>query len=84
MVNVDIDECVVITTGGSRGIGRAVALSFARKSCNIVIAYISSREGALEMERLTYTYSARNGFVLQMDVVNEISVHSLEEPNGSV
>ena len=36
----------VIVTGGSRGIGRAIALEFAKKGANVVINYVSSENEA--------------------------------------
>lgn len=39
---------VAIITGGDSGIGRAVAVSFARQGANIVIAYLNEHEDAKE------------------------------------
>ncbi len=38
----------VVVTGGGRGIGRAVAVAFAKEGANVVINYAGREEGALE------------------------------------
>lgn len=40
---------VAIITGGSRGIGRAIALEMARSGANIVITYSKDEEGAMNL-----------------------------------
>jgi len=39
---------VAIVTGGSKGIGRAIARELAQRSCQVVINYMRDRTGALE------------------------------------
>ena len=39
---------VVLVTGGSRGIGKATIIEFAKKGYNVVINYLNSKEEALE------------------------------------
>src|SRR6185436_16605477 len=41
-----------IITGGDSGIGRAVALAFAREGADVLIAYLSEDEDAQETKRL--------------------------------
>jgi NAD(P)-dependent dehydrogenase (short-subunit alcohol dehydrogenase family) len=41
-----------IVTGGDSGIGRAVALAFAREGADVLVAYLSEDEDARETERL--------------------------------
>jgi NAD(P)-dependent dehydrogenase (short-subunit alcohol dehydrogenase family) len=39
-----------IITGGDSGIGRAVAIAYAREGASIVIAYLNEDEGAAEVK----------------------------------
>ena len=41
-----------LVTGGSRGIGRAVAIRLAQSGYNIVINYVSNREQAEETQKI--------------------------------
>src|SRR5258708_30600128 len=42
----------VVITGGDSGIGRAVALAFAREGADILVSYYSEHEDAKETQRL--------------------------------
>jgi NAD(P)-dependent dehydrogenase (short-subunit alcohol dehydrogenase family) len=42
---------VAVITGGDSGIGRAVAVSFAREGANVVVAYLNEHEDAAETKR---------------------------------
>ena len=39
-----------LITGGSRGIGKAIALEFARRGSNIIFNYLKDHEAALKTE----------------------------------
>ncbi len=64
----------VLITGGSRGIGRAVAVRFAQEGARIVINYHGNREAAQECLTLVEAASASAGFrksghvIVQADV----------------
>jgi NAD(P)-dependent dehydrogenase (short-subunit alcohol dehydrogenase family) len=45
-------DCVALITGGDSGIGRAVAIAYAREGADIVIAYLNEHEDAKETQRL--------------------------------
>jgi NAD(P)-dependent dehydrogenase (short-subunit alcohol dehydrogenase family) len=40
------DECTALVTGGSRGIGRAISLSFAMQHATVATGYSSYKEAA--------------------------------------
>jgi NAD(P)-dependent dehydrogenase (short-subunit alcohol dehydrogenase family) len=47
-----LQGCAAVITGADSGIGRAVALAFAREGADIVISYLNEEEDARETERL--------------------------------
>lgn len=65
-------DTVAIVTGGARGIGRAIALSFAREGADVVVADVNLKEAENtvgEIEAL-----ARKSLALEMDVTDWIKV----------
>src|SRR5690349_18015398 len=50
---------VAMITGGDSGIGRAVAIAFAKEGANVAISYLDEHEDAKETERLVKSHGGR-------------------------
>lgn len=46
----DLKDRVVIVTGGSRGIGRAISVAFAQERCSVIVNYKTSQQHAESIE----------------------------------
>ena len=62
-----------LVTGGSRGIGRAVAIRLAQSGYNIVINYVSNREQAEETQKIIKELGVE-AEILQFDVSKKSEV----------
>jgi len=58
---------VALVTGGSRGIGRGIALKLAEEGCSVVVNYLSSQRGAEQVVNIIRGMG-RTAFSLQCDV----------------
>jgi len=67
---------VALVTGGSRGIGRAIAEAFAMEGASVAINFNQHREGALAAMK---SIQSRNGtaIIVRADVSNEESVRGM-------
>ncbi|WP_026666499.1 3-oxoacyl-[acyl-carrier-protein] reductase [Butyrivibrio sp. FC2001] len=66
-----------IVTGGSRGIGRAIAVGFARKGYNVAISYAGNDSAASETEKLCRENGAADVVLFKGDVSEEASCEEL-------
>jgi len=67
-----LKDKVALITGGARGIGRAIAMAFAREGADIVVADVNQEEAektARDIEAL-----ARKSLAIPMDVTNYLKV----------
>jgi 3-oxoacyl-[acyl-carrier protein] reductase len=69
---------VVLITGGSRGIGRACAVAFAKRGATVVINYAGNEAAAAETVKLV-TEAGGKGKALRFDVSNTEEVNKAVE-----
>lgn len=74
----DIQDKVALITGGSRGIGRAIAIRLAENGADVVVNYVRHRrdaeETAAEVEKL-----GRRCLLVKANVANEVDVKEMFE-----
>ncbi len=73
-----LTDRVALITGGDSGIGRAVALAFAREGANVLISYLNEDEDAQETVRVV-TESGRRAVAVPGDIQDEQHCISLVE-----
>eukprot|EP01013_Petalomonas_cantuscygni_P018526 TRINITY_DN35978_c0_g1_i1.p1 TRINITY_DN35978_c0_g1~~TRINITY_DN35978_c0_g1_i1.p1 ORF type:complete len:307 (+),score=44.85 TRINITY_DN35978_c0_g1_i1:39-923(+) len=71
-----LKDRVALITGGDSGIGRAVALAYAREGADVVISYLNEDEDAQETQRLVEA-AGRNALVISGDIQTEDHCKSL-------
>ena len=78
---IDVKNLNVIITGASRGIGKGIALAFAKNGANIAFTYSSSFDAASNLERQLNSYEIKaksyksdaSSYNESIDLVNKIS-----------
>lgn len=73
---MEIKGKTVIVTGASSGIGRAIAVAFAKEGGNIVITYRKNQEGAMETQGMLESYLVKS-MLFQGDLADEQTVKAL-------
>ena len=76
MSNNDFTDRVALVTGGSRGIGRAIALQLAREGADVAISY-ASRPGPAESAQSQIKALGRHALALQCNVASQDDVDKL-------
>lgn len=71
-----LKDRVAVITGSDSGIGRAVALAFAREGADIVIGYLNEHEDAEETKRVV-TEAGRKAITVAGDLADEASCKRL-------
>lgn len=69
-----LENKVAIVTGSSRGIGRAIAIAFAKEGCKVVVNYCHSKEKAMEVSGEIERINPNGSIVIQADVSAEDEV----------
>lgn len=72
-------EKIVLVTGGSRGIGEAVVIEFAKKGYNVVINYVSSSDRAFELKKKVESLYGVKALAIKADVSIEEEVKNMVE-----
>lgn len=75
-MNIDVFDKVIVITGSSRGIGRALAIKFAQEGASVVINYVSNYEEARELFDYINTFNNRC-IMFRADVSDENDVRKL-------
>ncbi len=70
---------VAIITGGDSGIGRAVAISFAREGAKVVVSYLDEHEDAKETKRVVENEDGGTCLLVAGDVGQEAHCRSIVE-----
>lgn len=76
MSSNDFNGRVALVTGGSRGIGRAIALQLAREGANVAISY-ASRTGPAEKTQSQIEALGRKALAVACNVANQKDVDQL-------
>ena len=77
MTNLVDKEKVVLVTGSSRGIGKAIAIEFAAKGYNVVINYNNSKQEAVDLKKHIEERHNVNALAIKADVSNENDVTTM-------
>lgn len=75
-MNYNLRDKVVVITGASRGLGRELALAFAKENANVVINYLKSEEKARDLLNDISAYNL-NCSIFNADVTNPKEVDKM-------
>ncbi len=67
-----LDGKVAIITGGDSGIGRAVAIQFAKEGCDVAIVYLDEHGDAQETAEAARKYG-KEALLLPVDISQEVN-----------
>lgn len=73
---MDLSGKVALVTGGSRGIGREIAIELAKHGASVAISYVNNEEKAVEVVKEIQKFSVK-GMCIKADVSKEEEVKKL-------
>ncbi len=73
---VDLTGKAALVTGGTRGIGRAIAIRLAKQGCNVAVNYMRNRKAAAEAVELIEAEGVK-AKAYRANVGNEEDLHSM-------
>ncbi len=73
-----LKDKVAIVTGSSRGVGRSVAMDYAKEGANVIVNYSSNEDAALEVVNEIRKIGS-NAFAVKADVANKADAEKLIE-----
>lgn len=75
---MDFNNKVALITGSSRGIGKAIAIEFAKNNCNVIINYLKNKEEAIKVKNyIVDNYDVDD--IVNCDISNEEEVKEMIE-----
>lgn len=77
MIQSEFEEKVAIVTGGTKGIGFAIADDLLKAGARVVITYLKDDENAIQADSLFKGESGRDYLLLKSDVTDRKSTRSL-------
>lgn len=75
-MNINLKDKVVVITGASRGIGRAMALRYSAEGASVVINYNKSYDKALELYKKIIKYNSKC-IMVKADITNQVETRKL-------
>ena len=72
---MDLQRKLVLVTGASSGIGKAIAIAFAKKRAHVLVHYGKNKAGA--QETLREVEKVSSGQICQADLMNSGAIKSL-------
>lgn len=75
---IDLTGQVALVTGGSRGIGQAIALRLAEAGADVAVNFVSSRKAAMETAEQIQNLG-RKAYVIKADVREEDDIRAMIE-----